>query len=181
MAVDDDILRNAGRLFSKLGSSVKKATKAVTGVGLGSLRLELEATRFAPGDPVRGRLTLVLPEPLDARRLVVGLRAHQRTVDYQRTGGVRTVGTSRATLYRFDQELAGAERYDSGERFFALAIPTDAIARQAPAPDGKLGDVARAVSSVIAPAAGPIEWTIVATLEIPLSRNLEHSVDISVG
>ena len=186
MASDDELLEAAGRFFSKVGSAVKqagtaakKAGQQVTGVGRGTVRVTLERTRHAPGDDVRGTLELTLPEPVEARRLIVTLRASQRTVDYGRSGGVRTVGTSRATLYEQTQELGGAQRYQAGRHRFTLPIPRDAGERKAPAA-GRLGDVARAVSSVVAPATGPIEWRVTATLVVPWGRDLEHTVDLVV-
>ena len=59
-------------------------------------------------------------------------------------------------------------------------VPRDAVSRQAPAPAGKLGDVARAVSSVVAPTTGPLEWRVTATLVIAFGRDLEHHVDLVV-
>ena len=135
---------------------------------------------YRPGDEIRGTVALTVAEPIDGKRLIVQLRAQQRTVDYHRAGGVRTVGTSKVTIYQFEKELGGPRRYVSEDVAFTLVVPRDATARQAPAPAGKLGDVARAVSSVVAPTTGPIEWRITATLVIPFGRDLDHGVDIVV-
>jgi hypothetical protein len=109
----------------------------------------------------------------------VQLRAMQRTVAYHRAGGVRSVGTSKAIVYQFEKELGGPRRYGSEELPFTLVVPRDAT-RQAQAPAGKIGDVARAVSSVVAPTTGPIEWRVQATLVVPFGRDLDHGVDIVV-
>ena len=192
MASGDDILKTANRLFSRVGSTVKSAAeqvgstvkqgaKQVTGIGLGELRLALPTTRVTPGATISGTLKLTLPQPIDGKRLVVGLRANQRTVDYSRVGGVRTVQTGTAALYRFEHELAGLQRYESGDHAFELLVPPDALELRVSAGAGTIGDVARAVSSVVAPTSGPIEWQVWATLEIPWSRNLDHAVDIIVA
>jgi hypothetical protein len=183
MASADDILKGASRLFGKVGSTVKQAGKQVTGIGLGTVKLSLAKTRFAPGEAITGSITLALPEPIDGKRLVVGLRASQRTIEYSKVGGVRTAGTTTATIYKFEHEVAGAQAYASGEHRFELPVPPDALdLRASPGTGGgKIGEVARAVSSVVAPTAGPIEWRVWALLEIPWSRNLDHTVDIIVA
>lgn len=186
MVDDDDIIRGANKLFRSVGNAVKKAGGAVVKTGKqvvgagGNLAISLDRDRFAPGDEIRGKVTVSLGEPRDAKKLVVQLRALQRTVDYHRAGGVRTVGSSKVTIYQFEKELAGPRSYGSEELAFTLVVPRDATARQAPAPAGKLGDVARAVSSVVAPTTGPIEWRVTATLVIPFGRDLDHTVDIVV-
>ena len=182
MGTGDDILKGANRLFSKVGSTMKQAGKQVTGIGLGSARLALARTRFAPGESITGTVTLALPEPIDGKRLVVGLRASQRTVEYTKVGGVRSATTSKTSIYRFEHELGGPTTYASGAHSFELLIPPDALdLRASPGTGGgTLGDVARTVASVVAPTAGPIEWQVWALLEIPWSRNLEHAVDVVV-
>ena len=186
MVDDDDIIRGANRLFKTVGGAVKKAGGAVVKAGQqvvsgrGTVAIELERDRFAPGGDVRGKVTLTIALPVEAKKLVVQLRAMQRTVDYHRAGGVRTIGSSKVTIYQFEKELGGPRRYGSEELPFTLVVPRDATARQAPAPAGKLGDVARAVSSVVAPTTGPIEWRVTATLIIPFGRDLDHGVDIVV-
>ncbi len=186
MVDDDDIIRGANRLFKTVGGAVKKAGGAVVKAGQqvvtgrGTVAISLDRDRFAPGDEIRGKVALTVAEPVDAKKLVVQLRAMQRTVDYHRTGGVRTVGASKVTIYQFEKELGGPRRYGSEDLPFTLVVPRDANARQAPAPAGKLGDVARAVSSVVAPTTGPLEWRITATLIIPFGRDLDHGVDIVV-
>ncbi|HVV88367.1 MAG TPA: hypothetical protein VHE35_35235 [Kofleriaceae bacterium] len=186
MVDDDDIIRGANKLFKSVGSAMKKAGGAVVKAGQqvvgarGTLALSLDRERFAPGDEIHGKVTLAIDEPLEGKKLVVQLRAMQRTVDYHRAGGVRTVGSSKVTIYQFEKELGGPRRYGEEELPFTLIVPRDAAARQAPAPAGKLGDVARAVSSVVAPTTGPIEWRVQATLVVPFGRDLDHGVDIVV-
>jgi hypothetical protein len=187
MGTEDDILKGAGRFFSKVGSAVRDAGSAakrvgqqVTGIGRGEVRVELTRTRYAPGDDIKGTVTLALPEPVDAKRLEVRLVATQRTVDYHRTGGVRTVGTTNTKVYEQTVELAGPRRYGNEQVSFTVPIPKDAIDRKAPAPAGKIGDVARAVSSVIAPTAGPIQWKVTASLVIAFGRDLERDVDVVI-
>ncbi len=185
MVDDDEIIRAANRFFGKVGSAVKKAGQTavkagqtVTGVGRGTVHVSLDQARAAPGDDVHGTVTLRLTEPVEARRLVVELRASQRVVDAR--GGARALATTTTTLYRFERELGGARRYRDEELPFTLTVPRDPGHRpQAPA--GRIGDVARAVSSVVSPSSGPVEWRVTATLVVPFGRDLEHGVDLAVA
>lgn len=197
MVDDDDIIRGANKLFKSVGSALKKAGGVAVEAGKkaggaavktgkqvvgtrGTIAIGLERERFAPGDEIRGKVTLAIDDPLDAKKLIVQLRAMQRTVDYHRAGGVRTAGTSKAIIYQFEKELGGPRRYGHEELPFTLVVPRDAT-RQAPAaPAGTIGDVARAVSSVVAPTTGPVEWRVQATLVVPFGRDLEHGADIIV-
>src|SRR5215203_4302637 len=106
MADPDDLIKNAGKFFSKLGGSLKNAgttiketTKQVTGLGRGSVRVELDQTRVAPGGTLRGRVVLAFPEPVEAKRLVVTLRARQKIITVSKDSSGRSVGTSHADVY----------------------------------------------------------------------------------
>ncbi len=187
MASDEEILRAANRFFSKVGSAVKQAGGAakragqqVTGVGRGTVHVGVDRTRHQHGGDICGNVALVLAESVEAKRLIVTLRATQRSVDYHRTGAVRTVGTSNPTRYEQVQELAGARTYGSESFPFTLPIPKDTSDRKPGAPVGRIGDVARAVSSVVAPTTGPIQWRLTATLVVPWGRDLDHGVDLVV-
>lgn len=214
MADGDDILKNAGRFFGKLGkqikekapvvgkavadgavaagsaikegatvagTQIKQTAKQVTGLGRGTVKLELDQTKAGPGGTINGRLVLALTEPIEAKRLYVTLRARQKMVTVSREGSNRTVGTQHADVYSFDHELGGATTYNSETLSFELTIPPDAFELKASSPSTPLGEVARVVASAVSPTAGPIEWQVVGTLEIAWGRNLHHEVDIVVS
>jgi hypothetical protein len=181
MADAEDLLKQAGGFFSKLGSTLKQTGKQVTGIGRGTVRLELARTKIAPGDTLHGKLVLALPEPIDAKRLVVTLRAQQRTVEFQRRDGVRTPVSSRTTIFQFDQELGGTAQYDARSVEFDLVVPPDALDKQAPAGSHPIADAVRTVASVLTPQAGPVEWSVTARLEISWGKDLTHDVDIVVA
>lgn len=202
MADADELLKKAGGFFSKLGKQAKETAqvagkqigqtavvagkqiqqtaKQVTGLGRGSVRLELDQTKAAPGGAIHGRVVLALSEPVEARKLVVTLRARQKLVTVKRNDSGRSVGTSHADVYAFNLELGGVQTYTTDTLAFELTVPPDALDLRAGAPASPLGEVARSIASVVSPSAGPIEWQVVATLEIPWGRNLTHDVDIVV-
>jgi hypothetical protein len=209
MADRDELLKKAGGLFSRLketskvvggqlketatvvggtlkegatvaGAQIKQTAKQVTGLGRGEVKLELDQTKAAPGGTIQGRLVLALTEPVEAKRLIVQLRARQKQVTVRRDGAGRSIGTSHADVYEFTLDLGGATTYQSETLSFELTIPPDALELKASAPVTPLGEVVRTVASAVSPTAGPIEWQVVGALEIPWGRNLTDTVDIVV-
>jgi len=181
MADADELLKKAGGLFSKLGTTLKQTTKQVTGLGRGTVRLELDRTKAAPGETLRGRVTLALIEDVDARRLIVSLHAHQRTIEIQRRDGQRISVSNRSEIFRLDHELAGAKRYTSETLAFSIPVPPDALDKRAAPGSHPVADAIRSVASVMGPTVGPIEWSVSARLEIWWGRDLTHDVDIVVA
>jgi hypothetical protein len=181
MSDAEDLLKKAGGLFSKIGTTLRDTSKQVTGLGRGSVRIELDRTKAAPGDTLRGRVALALAEPVDAKRLTVSLRAAQRMIELRRPGRGTTPVSNRTEVFRFDQELGGPHAYTSDTLPFELLVPFDALDKQVPPNSHPIADAVRSVASVLQPTVGPIEWSVVATLEIAWGRDLSHEVDIIVG
>ena len=192
MADPDELLKKAGGFFSKLGkqaketavtagSQIKQTATQVTGLGRGTVKLELDQTKAAPGGAIHGRVVLALSEPVEAKKLVVTLRARQKMVTVKRSDAGRSVGTSHADVYEFNLELGSAKKYESETLSFDLTVPPDALDLRPQGPSTPLGEVARTIASAVSPSAGPIEWQVIATLEIPWGRNLSHDVDIVVA
>lgn len=192
MADADELLKKAGGFFSKLGkqavetaqvagTQIKQTAKQVTGLGRGSVRLELDQTKAAPGGSIHGRVVLALTEPVEAKKLVVTLRARQKMVTVKRSDAGRSVGTSHADVYEFNLELGATKKYETETIAFELTVPPDALDLRPGAPSSPLGEVARTIASAVSPSAGPIEWQVIATLEIPWGRNLTSDVDIVVA
>jgi hypothetical protein len=194
MADADDVIKNAGRFFSKLGGTLKEAgktvgaqvqktSKQVTGLGRGAVKLELEQTKVSPGGTIRGKLVLALTEPVEAKRLVVSLRAKQRYITIKGGNDGKGVGASHADVYQFDKELSPSQVFGPGSYELELDVPPDALELKAKESAGKspLADVARTIASAVSPTMGPIEWQVVGRLEIAWGRDLSNEVDIVVA
>jgi hypothetical protein len=201
MADGDEILKGAGRFFSKLGGQLKEAGgqlkevgktvgnqvvatgKQVTGLGRGSVKLELEQTKATPGGTIKGKFILSVTEPIEAKRALVTLRARQRYIAVKRGDG-GGVGSSHADVYQFDKELAPSGTFEPNQTFeFELVVPPDALELrpQQSAGGNPLSDVVRTVASAVTPNAGPIEWQVIGRLEISWGRDLSHDVDIIIA
>lgn len=189
MSDADDVVKTASKLFGKLGGALRQAggqakdvAKQVSGLGRGDVKLELDQTRTTPGGTLRGRVVLVLTEPVAAKRLVVTLRARQKIVTVGSTSSGKTVGSSHADVYSFDAALGGEATYESGAHPFELNVPSDALdLRAASAGLNPLADAVRSVASALSPGAGPIEWEVVGRLEIAWGRDLTRGVDVVIA
>lgn len=170
MSDADDYIKKAGSFFSKLGSQVKSTAKHVTGVGRGDIKLELDVPKAPPGGTLKGRVVLQLAEPTDAKRLVVSLRATRRQ---RQSGSTSPVSVE---LYKFDQELGPAQRYEITSYPFELTVPADALELKASVASHPLLDVVKAFAP-----SGPIEWHVVARLEIPWGKDFTSTVDVAVS
>jgi hypothetical protein len=194
MADADDVIKGAGRFFSKLGGQLKevgktvgtqvqKTSKQVTGLGRGAVKLELEQTKVAPGGTIRGKLVLALTEPVEAKRLVVTLRARQKYITVKSGNDGKGVGASHADVYQFDKELAPSQTFGPGSYELELVVPPDALDLKAKPASGSnpIADVARTIASAVSPTMGPIEWQVIGRLEISWGRDLSNDVDIVVA
>lgn len=182
MTDPDDVLKKAGSFFTKLGSTMKSTAKQVTGIGRGAVRLELAAPKAPPGGTLTGRVVLELTEPAEAKRLLVTLRARQKVMTVSSTSAGKSVGTQHRQVYQFDLELGGARRYESTDVPFELTVPPDALELRPQTSAGNpIADAVRTVASALSPQAGPIEWQVIATLDIPWGKNLTSSVDVVVS
>jgi hypothetical protein len=171
MPTDDEIIDAANKFFRSIGGAVKKgattavkAGQAVVGVGRGAGRRELR---------VRAGMRKVTVARLSRRRAPAGGRAARQPARCRDREAWHATATMPG---KFEHELP------------ARPVPPGAFARVAsrarwavkPAMAGRLGDVARAVSAVVAPTTGPIEWRVIARLVVPMARDLEHAVDVMI-
>jgi hypothetical protein len=171
MSDADDMIKGASRFLSKLGGTLKTAGGQIK-----------QTAKQVTGGTLRGRIVLALPEPVEAKRLVVTLRARQKIVTITKTQSGKSVGTSHADVYQFDHELGSARSYESGTIPFELHVPPDALDLRAQSAGGHpLADAVRSVASALSPQAGPIEWEVIGRLEIAWGRDLSKSVDLVVA
>ena len=153
--------------------------KKVAGIGIGQIDLELPGgSAVQSGDTLSGTLRLTLTEPVEAKRLIVALRATRRQISFERgDDGKHDKVSRKVTLHREVIELGGQRLYEGGDFPFALYLPElGAKVDQG----GVLGDVLRAAQALDDMRSSPVEWRLLGMLEIPWRRNLSKKLPISV-
>lgn len=148
--------------------------------GNGKMEIELSRHRFGAGEMIEGSVSFKLDEPLAARALIVGLRAKQRVRSRRMQNGQMTSSEETRTVYEFKNELSGERTYSSGTKAFALTVPQDALKYETQAPDGIIGDIARAASFFAGESRSPVEWEVFGLIDIPWKVNVKKSVAITV-
>jgi hypothetical protein len=158
-------------------SRVTKCTVLdILGIGVGKLSIALERVDFALGDTFPGVLELQLTEPLEAKRLVVGVEASQRVVTTRR----ESIGYRRDVAWRFEKQLEGEGRFSDGTWPFTLRLP-HTLEQSGQLPDSLLGDLAQVVSFFQPSKRFPLEWSVLAFLDRPWKVNLKGRVAITVS
>jgi hypothetical protein len=140
----------------------------------GNIKIQLDKTQFSQGEEVKGRISLTLKKPLEAKALKVGIIGIQRQTRY--TG--RGTSTSTREVYRFYQDVDGQKIYPAGtnEFPFSLRIPADIIS-QVNNPVGKA--ILGTVSALTGGIGGQTKWYISAMLDIK-GFNIKKKVQISI-
>ncbi len=155
-----------------MAEGILKTLGSIVGIGVGSLDLMLVKHAFQPGEVVHGRLLVNLEEPLEAKRLVVGVHAtEERWITNSQ--GQRERETR--TRYRVERQLGQKGIYRGGGYDFHLPLPGSPDVEL---PDGILGDVVRLVAAVARPT---LDWRVYAFLDIPWKANIKAGADITVG
>jgi hypothetical protein len=144
------------------------------GLSVGDLHVTLERSEYAPGDRLRGAVRLELTGEVPARRLVVGLRATQRSFGVGlglRSRG-RQVTYSNDKAYEFAKELSGERTYSTGEVLkFELLVPEAGARPQIKPPEGVLGDLTQIAAALTRVYSFPLEWRVFAFLDRPWQLN----------
>ena len=180
----NDWLRDVGEAFERIGRGAKAVAddvRKVVGIGVGTIKLELQQLDYTPGDVILGELRLQLSEPTDAKRVVVALVGTRDKTTYDKVDGRRIPRTHTETVYELEREVGGEARYLDEVLPFELVVPSDATApRPEITSDGWVGDVARIVTSVASAVRKRIQWRVVAFVDIPWRRNVKARVHIGV-
>lgn len=160
-----------------------------TGVGLGTIRVVLDATQVSGVGPLVGHVKLRLAEPLECTGLLIRLRATQRVltthIQTTRSAGVTrrnpTLSQTNRVVYKAEHPLDGTRLYQVDERVpFSLALPGK-IESKPDFGDSPLGEFASVVDSVRHPMRGEIEWVAIAVLKRPMALNLRAKASFVVS
>jgi hypothetical protein len=145
--------------------------------GKEKITLALEKYDYVPGDKIKGRVTLSLKKPTNARKLEVSFIG--RKITHQSNVGSRNrsgSSTQYQTVYSFSMPLDGEKEYHTGDYPFEIKIP-DNIFQSNPNLDGKLGSAVRALQ-MLGGTSSRIDWIVKAQLDVPMGLDVKKSQKI---
>jgi len=143
------------------------------------ITLALDKYNYAPGETIKGSVTLKLKKPTKARKFEIEFAG---VVVERQTGiGVGpTASNNRQTkktyIYHFKMPLGGEGEYQQGEYPFEIKIPED-VKQGAATPDGKVGTAVSALKA-ISGIHRRVDWYVRAELDVPLKMDVTKSQSI---
>jgi len=163
--------------------------------GKGKINIAIQKTYYAPGDIISGDVALTLKKPVKAREVSISLIGEQLITSRQKESGWGITGggigysssssaqAKRERIYDFKLPLDSEREYSEGREYrFEIKIPADIP--QMPKPEAKPGE-ARKVAQTVAAVMGlsrssPIEWYLLAKLDIPRGLDIMKKVGITI-
>ncbi|VVC01033.1 Uncharacterised protein [uncultured archaeon] len=135
----------------------------VLGIGEGKVELILDKGAYVAGDPVKGKVTITLNQPLAAREL----RAEFFGEIERHSGKHRHIDR----IFEVHKVLGGEKTYSSGEAFdFELVTPVNAVA---PKPQG----VVMGVLSMFTPTP---RWYVKVSLDMPMKFDINKRIQVQL-
>jgi len=145
----------------------------VFGFGKKEIEVTLDGYNYSPGETIKGKATVNLKNPVEARQLKVVLLGKSTTT---RIGGDMNRGTQ--TFEYFQMPLDGEKTYTRGEYRFEIKIPADILR---PTPKGILGEASKAIQ-LLSGGYTRISWYIQAVLDRPGKPDISSKkVQINIG
>ena len=140
----------------------------VFGIGEGKIKLELNTHDVTAGGKISGKLKLELNSPKKAKELRIELIGKQRRTQNGKS--------KKIVVYQFKQVLGGEQEYTTAEYEFELTAPQ--ISEIERGTDGAAG-LALGAAKLLG-AIHPVEYSVVGTLDIPMSIDINKKVQIAV-
>lgn len=146
------------------------------------ITLMLEKYNFAPGDTIKGTVSLNLKKPTKARKMEVkfiGQRKERHTDSRGRTS-YRTIN-----IFDFSMPLGPEKDYQNETFSFEIKIPSDILqqcrAPSAPELDSTFGKVLAVGAALSGTRYYPIEWLVHAQLDVPMNLDVKKSQKIMLS
>ena len=150
--------------------------------GKEKITLMLEKYDYKPGDTIKGKVTINLKKPTNARKLEVSFigrkMTHQSGISAVGVATGRSSGskTQYQTVYSFSMPLDGEKEYHTGDYPFEMKIPEN-LFQGTPDLEGKLGSAVK-VAQVLGGVSSRIDWYVKAQLDIPMGLDVKKSQKI---
>ena len=154
--------------------------RKVAGIGVGTLAIHPAAEHTPMGGTLRGKVRLELEEATELEGVTLTLLAKQERTGLEKgANGKRTPVRRTETLYSYDVPLAGAGTYET--KTFSFSVPVPSQLEEKVEASGALGDVLKFAQGIQAMTRGPVQWSLLATAQVPWKRNVRGSLDVSIG
>ena len=151
----------------------------------GKINISIQKTMFAPGDIISGNVSLTLKKPVNARELSISLigEIKHSAVSF---GKAASTNAQTIRIYDFKLQLDGEKEYTQGGEYpFEIKVPPDILGtkQQAPELDGAMAQGMKIVQEIaqMTGAFQPIQWYLLAKLDIPKGLDINKKADISIG
>ncbi|MEM6993399.1 MAG: hypothetical protein AAF721_22995 [Myxococcota bacterium] len=151
--------------------------RKVAGIGVGEIGISI-VLGARIGGKLHGHVTLDLPEPIPAKRLVITLQAWRTRIPIENLRNKQATTLARESVYILAQDIADERTFESGRFPFTFDIPDEPTEIEV---DGLLGEAVKAARAFKGLTEGELRWELEAHLEIPWKRNLHKKVRISIG
>jgi len=146
--------------------------------GEGKISLMLEKYNYAPGEIIKGTVTLNLKKPLKARKMEISFLG-QRKERYQDSKGTHYRTTN---IFSFSMPLGPEKEYQNESFNFEIKIPNDLIQQTQAPGTGQLHGTLEKFLTIGTALSGtryyPIEWLVHAQLDVPLKIDVKKSQKI---
>ncbi len=142
--------------------------------GIGGIEVKLEKYEFAPGETIKGHVSLKLKKPIKARKVRIALLGLQENYQLRSGSGPRQ---SSNYIFNFEKPLDGKKEYLQGEYDFELKIPANIL--EGPQ-FGKLGMLTKTVG-LFRGQTSNVKWFVEASLDIPMGLDVRKKVQINIG
>jgi len=146
------------------------------------ITMTLEKYNFAPGDTIKGTVSLNLKKPTKARKMEVKFIGQRK----ERCRDSRGRTTYRTTdVFDFSMPLGPEKDYQNETFNFEMKIPSDVLqqcrAPSTPELDGTLGKVVAVGAALSGSRYYPIEWLVHAQLDVPMKLDVKKTQKIMLS
>ncbi len=150
----------------------------VFGIGEGKIELELNTHSLTPGGKISGKLKLDLNAPKKAKELRVELIGEQKQSQIRVGSGGARSSSKTVVVFRSMQKLGGEQEYTSGDYDFELDCPPKEEPKEEVQQEGLAGAIVGAAKMLSNKK--PVEYSVVASLDIPMSMDITKKTRIAV-
>ena len=147
--------------------------------GPDKITMMLEKYNYAPGDTIKGTVTLNLKKPTKARKMEVSFIGQRREKyrDHQGRTSYRTTD-----VFDFTMPLGPEKEYQNESFPIEIKIPSDIIQQckppSTPELDGTLGKVVAVGAALSGTRYYPVEWMVRAQLDVPMKLDVKKTQKI---